>query len=86
MIPHFNYKFLKIEVDSLSKRIQDLKFKIFEKEGFEIKKQSLLVNGIQMENDIFLHFYSIKNQSIIILKLISNEELECFDKFGNNFH
>ncbi len=61
-----NIKFYKVR--SINS-IKDIKIKIQDKEGFQVKFQNLSYNGNLLEDDKTLFDYSIKNDSILVLDL-----------------
>ena len=50
-----------------SDTIEDIKKKIYDKEGIPIARQKLYFDGIQLEDNKLISFYKIKNNSNIIL-------------------
>ena len=78
-----NEKVFNVKVDGLSDTLSNLKIKVKEETGIEMNKQCLIFNGIRMKDEKSLSDYSIINGSVILLKLITDEEHACIQKLKN---
>ena len=81
-----NYKYLKLEIDSLTETVENIKTKISKTEGIDKAKLRLIFDGKELDNDksTLLDNY-IQKSAVLNLKIISEQELVWSNNLETDF-